>query len=141
MAHLRVIEGINRPYAVLRLQAGMERNLTEKPVTSYQDRLHRKFEISRQLDGRWLLCCFVPGAHLCVPDANGANKSFATAEECVALFRNPDSTDGAWVGFLDKIKGILQGGEPTLEIPAWLSSSELQKLGGESKWSPDNSTP
>lgn len=119
----------------------MEKNLIGKPVMSYQDRLHRKFEISRQPDGRWLLCCFVPGAHLCVPDASGANKSFATAEECVALFRSPGSTDGAWVGFLNKIRRILQGGEPALEIPDWLSPSELEKLGRESNWSPDNSTP
>lgn len=117
----------------------MEKNLTGNPVTSYQDRLHRKFEISRQPDGRWWLCCFVPGAHLCVPDPSGANKSFATAEACVALFRSPGSTDEAW--FLNKIKRILQGDEPTLEIPDWLSPSELEKLGRESNWSPDNSTP
>lgn len=119
----------------------MEKNLTGKPVTSYQDRLHGKFEISRRADGRWWLCCFVRGANLCVPDPSGANKSFATAEECVALFRSSASTDEAWVGFLDKIKRILQGGEQAFEIPDWLSPSELEKLGKESNWSPDNSTP
>jgi hypothetical protein len=119
----------------------MENSLSGKPATSYQDRLHGKFEISRQADGRWWLCCFVDGANLCVPDPSGANKKFTTAEDCVALFRNPASTDEAWVGFLRKIKGILQGGKPTLEVPAWLSLSELKELGKESNWSPDNSTP
>jgi hypothetical protein len=117
----------------------MEKNLKGNPVTSYQDRLQGKFEISRQPDGRWWLCCFVRGDNLCVPDPNGTNKSFATAEECVALFRSPGSID--WVRFLNKIKRILQGGEPALEIPEWLSPSELEKLGKESNWSPDNSTP
>jgi hypothetical protein len=119
----------------------MEKSLSGKPSATYQDRPHQKFEISRQPDGRWWLCCFVRGDTLCVPDPSGANKSFATAEECVALFRNPGSTDEAWVGFLDKIKRTLKGGELVLKVPDWLLPAELEKLGKEWNWSPDNSIP
>lgn len=119
----------------------MEKKLIGEDSSSFQDRLHWKFEIAQQTDGRWQLCCFANGAHLCVPDGKGGNKDFATAEECVVLFKNPTSTDDDWGGFLNKIKRALQGGESTLEIPDWLCDFELERLANEANWSPENSTP